>query len=183
MNLEKTGEMSMEKKNILGEMIKEAREKKGLSQRQLAKNMNIDNGEISRIEKGKRKQPSFYTLKKLYNELNIDIVELMKAAEYKEEAIKILTQYKDEEIREYPKEQWTEEDMHIHSLQQALTVDLNKVIKQFIKGELDEKQLKHYISRKTLIPADILFANEINKIYKKQIKELEKIKENKKEQN
>ena len=42
----------------LGEVIAEAREKKGLSQRQLAKEANINNSELSKIEAGIRKEPN-----------------------------------------------------------------------------------------------------------------------------
>ena len=48
---------------IVGEVIAEAREKAGLSQRQLAKKANINNSELSKIEAGIRKDPSPRVLK------------------------------------------------------------------------------------------------------------------------
>ena len=51
----------------LGQVIAEAREKKGLSQRQLAKIANINNSELSKIEAGIRKEPNPKTLRKISN--------------------------------------------------------------------------------------------------------------------
>ena len=49
----------MQEKKI-GELIAENREKKGLSQRQLAKAINISNAELSKIESGEREVPLLY---------------------------------------------------------------------------------------------------------------------------
>ena len=66
----------MLEKNI-GEVIAEAREKKGLSQRQLAKLANINNSELSKIESGIRKEPSPKILRKISNVLDVNYSDLM----------------------------------------------------------------------------------------------------------
>ena len=50
----------MAKKNIteLGKVISEARQKLGISQRELARQSNMDCAEVSRIESGKRIKPN-----------------------------------------------------------------------------------------------------------------------------
>ena len=66
----------MQEKTI-GEVIAEAREKKGLSQRQLAKIANINNSELSKIESGIRKEPSPKILRKISNVLDVNYNDLM----------------------------------------------------------------------------------------------------------
>lgn len=66
----------MQEKTI-GEVIAEAREKKGLSQRQLAKIANINNSELSKIESGIRKEPSPKILRKISNVLDVNYSDLM----------------------------------------------------------------------------------------------------------
>lgn len=65
----------LEKK--VGEVIAEAREKKGLSQRQLAKIAKINNSELSKIESGIRKEPSPKILRRISNVLDITYSDLM----------------------------------------------------------------------------------------------------------
>lgn len=66
----------MQEKTI-GKVIAEAREKKGLSQRQLAKIANINNSELSKIESGIRKEPSPKILRKISNVLDVNYNDLM----------------------------------------------------------------------------------------------------------
>lgn len=66
----------MQEKSI-GEIISEAREKKGLSQRQLAKLAKINNSELSKIESGIRKDPSPRILRKISNIIDVNYSELM----------------------------------------------------------------------------------------------------------
>ena len=66
----------------LGHFIKQLREKKELSQRQLSLYSGISNTEISRIENGERKQPSPDTLKALSPHLGVIVDDLMRAAGY-----------------------------------------------------------------------------------------------------
>ncbi len=66
----------MQDKSI-GEIIAEAREKAGLSQRSLSKVANVSNAEISKIESGERDVPNPKTLRKISKFININYNELM----------------------------------------------------------------------------------------------------------
>ena len=66
----------MQDKSI-GEIIAEAREKAGLSQRALSKIANVSNVEISKIESGERDVPNPKTLRKISKYININYNELM----------------------------------------------------------------------------------------------------------
>lgn len=72
------------KKNTteLGKTISEAREKVGISQRELARQANMDCAEVSRIEAGKRLKPNVLYLKGIAETLNLSMVDLMKLAGY-----------------------------------------------------------------------------------------------------
>ena len=74
----------MLKKNMteLGKTISEAREKFGISQRELARKSNMDCAEVSRIEAGKRLKPNVLYLKGIAETLNLSMVDLMKLAGY-----------------------------------------------------------------------------------------------------
>ncbi len=73
--------------NKLGELIKGKREKLGISQRELARQVNMDCAEVSRIEAGKRQKPNILYLKGISELLNISLVELMKLACYSDHEI------------------------------------------------------------------------------------------------
>ena len=66
----------------LGKYIYEAREKAGISQRQLAKLSKMDCAEVSRIEAGKRQKPDVLFLKGIAETLNLSLVKLMELAGY-----------------------------------------------------------------------------------------------------
>ena len=66
----------MQEKKI-GEIIAEAREKVGYSQRQLAKEANISNAELSKIESGEREIPNPKTLRKISKYINVNYNEMM----------------------------------------------------------------------------------------------------------
>lgn len=74
----------MTKKNTteLGKTISEAREKLGISQRELARKSNMDCAEVSRIEAGKRLKPNILYLKGIAETLGLSLVKLMKLAGY-----------------------------------------------------------------------------------------------------
>ena len=74
----------MAKKNTteLGKYISEAREKVGISQRELARKSNMDCAEVSRIESGKRQKPNILYLKGISETLGLSLVKLMKLAGY-----------------------------------------------------------------------------------------------------
>ena len=66
----------MQEKKI-GELIAEAREKKGLSQRQLAKIAKISNAELSKIDSGEREIPNPKTLRKISNIIDVNYNDMM----------------------------------------------------------------------------------------------------------
>lgn len=68
----------------LGKVIAEAREKVGISQRELSRRANMDCAEVSRIEAGKRLKPNVLYLKGIAETLNLSMVDLMKLAGYNE---------------------------------------------------------------------------------------------------
>ena len=71
----------------LASVVKEAREKIGISQRELSRITGIDNNTIAKIEKGERKKPNVLSLKKLSSVLNISLENLMELCEYNKEEI------------------------------------------------------------------------------------------------
>lgn len=76
--------------NNLAKIIKNARESKNISQRELARQTGIDNNTISQIEKGERKKPNSLSLQKLSQALDLDFGLLMLESGYKEEDINIV---------------------------------------------------------------------------------------------
>ena len=75
----------MEKtEKTLAEVITEARIKKGLSMRELARLSGMDHAEISRIEKGTRLKPNILFLRRLAINLELSLVDLLKTAGYSE---------------------------------------------------------------------------------------------------
>lgn len=71
----------------LASVVKEAREKLGISQRELSRRTGIDNNTVAKIEKGERKKPNVLSLRKLSSVLLIDYEELMKLCDYSKEDI------------------------------------------------------------------------------------------------
>lgn len=66
----------MQEKKI-GQIIAEAREKAGISQRQLAKIANISNAQLSKIESGELEVPNPKTLRKISKYINVNYNEMM----------------------------------------------------------------------------------------------------------
>jgi transcriptional regulator with XRE-family HTH domain len=64
----------------LGDTLKKVREAKGLSQKELAGLLDMPQPQYSRIESGKT-DPSFTTISKIANALNISLSELFRADE------------------------------------------------------------------------------------------------------
>ena len=71
-------------KTELSTTIIEARKKKGISQRELSRIVNMDCAELSRIEAGKRLKPNILYLKGLADALDLSLVELMTMSGYSE---------------------------------------------------------------------------------------------------
>lgn len=68
--------------NELGKVISQTREKLGISQRELARQANMDCAEVSRIEAGKRLKPNVLYLKGIAETLGLSLVKLMELAGY-----------------------------------------------------------------------------------------------------
>ena len=71
----------------LASVVKEAREKINISQRELSIITCIDNNTIAKIVKGERKKPNVLSLKKLSSVLNLSLEMLMELCEYSKEEI------------------------------------------------------------------------------------------------
>ena len=71
----------------LASVVKGAREKINISQRELSRITGIDNNTIAKIEKGERKKPNVLSLKKLSSVLNLSLEVLMELCEYSKEEI------------------------------------------------------------------------------------------------
>ena len=74
----------------LASIVKEAREKINISQRELSRITGIDNNTIAKIEKGERKKPNVLSLKKLSSVLNLSLEMLMELCEYSKEEIEAI---------------------------------------------------------------------------------------------
>ena len=64
----------------LGDYMREKRKERDWSQRDLAAASGISNAEISRLEAGKRKEPSIVVLEKIAKALNTPMSEVMEHA-------------------------------------------------------------------------------------------------------
>ena len=73
----------------LASVVKNAREKLGISQRELSRRTGIDNNTVAKIEKGERKKPNVLSLRKISFLLNLNLEELLKLAGYNEQDIEV----------------------------------------------------------------------------------------------
>lgn len=73
----------------LASIVKSAREKMGISQRELSRRTGIDNNTLAKIEKGERKKPNVLSLRKISYILNIKLEELLKLSGYNEQDIEV----------------------------------------------------------------------------------------------
>lgn len=116
----------------LGNYIKEAREEKGISQRELAKRINVDNALISKIEKGKVNKPNYLTLVKLCKELDLDLIDLLNLAKYEILDFEILSNI---ETYDNFEEAYSLKENYMNKNKE---IDANKVIKDYKNGKLNE---------------------------------------------
>jgi transcriptional regulator with XRE-family HTH domain len=61
----------------IGKMLKERRERLGLTREQLAKKTKVTTAYVSMLEAGKRKNPSLPVLRRLAKELGVPVTELL----------------------------------------------------------------------------------------------------------
>ena len=154
----------MLKKNSteLGKTISKARENVGISQRELARQANMDCAEVSRIESGKRLKPNVLYLKGIADTLNLSMVDLMKMAGYDDVEINWGRDFTDKRsIADYQKQIEIYEKFYFDVLE-----------------DIDERR-KNAFACKGII-ADIIDKIELAKIEKKEISNdeiLERLKE------
>ena len=72
---------------IFGDYIKNLRNEKALSQRELAEKAGLSNSEISRLESGERKKPSPVTLRAIAPILGVTYEDLINEAGYAKEVV------------------------------------------------------------------------------------------------
>lgn len=88
----------------LSETIKNARIKKGISQRELSRQTGIDNNTIAKIENGSRRKPNPLSLKKLAFVLNLELSELLVLSGYTKTDIDLILEKNLNEIVILPNE-------------------------------------------------------------------------------
>ena len=71
-----------DEKLILAVLVKEARLRKNISQRELSRRTGVDNNTLAKIERGIRKKPNLKSLKSISNELDIPFSKLLEACHY-----------------------------------------------------------------------------------------------------
>ena len=141
----------------LGKVITEAREKLGISQRELSRRANMDCAEVSRIESGKRLKPNVLYLKGIAETLNLSMVYLMKLAGYNDIEINWGQDFTDRRsIADYQRQIKSYEQFYFDSLQE--TEDRRKVdfsVKGGIADLIDKIELAK-IEKKEISNDEIL---------------------------
>ena len=159
--------------NTLASVVKEAREKINISQRELSRITGIDNNTIAKIEKGERKTPNVLSLKKLSSVLNLSLEMLMELCEYSKEEIEttVNNSYSSMVIKPENAPILVLDDI-VNQMQDEL------YIKMVIKELLDNCNLEEL---NTISELDNKEKNGVIKIIKKYIKNNEKDIKNQKE--
>ncbi len=146
----------------LGKVITEAREKLGISQRELSRRANMDCAEVSRIESGKRMKPNILYLKGIAETLNLSMVDLMKLAGYNDIDINWGQDFTDKRsTADYQRQIKSYEQFYFDSLQE---IEDRRKVDFSVKGGI----------------ADLIDKIELAKIEKKEISNdeiLERLKE------
>lgn len=157
----------------LASVVKEAREKINISQRELSRITGIDNNTIAKIEKGERKKPNVLSLKKLSSVLNLSLEVLMELCEYSKEEIEstVNNSYSSMVIRPENAPILVLDDI-VNQMQDEL------YIKMVIKELLENCNLEKL---STISELDKKEKNRVIKIIKKYIKSNEKDIKNQKE--
>lgn len=70
--------MAESSKNNIAKIVKQLREKTGLSQEKLARLSDVSNNTIINIEAGKQNNPTIETLKKIARALEVGVDDLIK---------------------------------------------------------------------------------------------------------
>ena len=143
----------------LASVISSARDKLGISQRELSRRTGIDNNTVAKIEKGERKKPNTLSLIKLSKELNIDLKLLLELSGYtKEDAIMFENLIKDN-------------PNNIISINKTTEKEVEELNEQIKKVEENIKSIKYSMKHHT-DPAFKNMSKEDIKFFDKQYKEL-----------
>jgi transcriptional regulator with XRE-family HTH domain len=81
--------------NEFGDFLKRLRIKRGLSLRELARRSEVSQSYLSLVERGKRGVPTPEQLLKIAPHLNVDYLELMRAAEYIKDDLELTAEEKE----------------------------------------------------------------------------------------
>ena len=150
----------------LASVVKEARDKLGISQRELSRMTGIDNNTLAKIEKGERKKPNVLSLQKLSVVLKLDIAKLMKLADYSDDAIQAIVN------NNYNSFAIHNENMPVIMLADIINDSKEQIlIRKILKELLDECDIKNMNIAKNLKE------NEVKKIMKQVEKTRKKIAE------
>lgn len=133
----------------LASVVKEAREKLGISQRELSRRTGIDNNTLAKIEKGERKKPNVLSLRKLALVLDLSLDELMKLANYNRSEFNIIS---NRILNNDKLDVNSTQRSMIHTFVNALKYDVcaRKIMVEFIK----KKEYRNYKDYKNLEPAE-----------------------------
>jgi transcriptional regulator with XRE-family HTH domain len=110
--------------SAIGELIKTLREQKGFSQRQLAYLAKINNTEVSRIEKGERKNPNPKALKKIARALGVDYLLLFKTCGYIDNPQNVIETKDPESQEDVDIEVWIKKGLSPEEINEALEIYL-----------------------------------------------------------
>lgn len=148
------------KDKTLASVIKDAREKLGISQRELSRRTGIDNNTLAKIEKGERKKPNVLSLRKLALILDLSLDELMKLANYDESEFNIIS---NKIINKENIDTSTIAGELINKFIDAFKYDVcaRKIMVEFIK----KKEFKNYKEYINLTPAEKKKVDEVFKGY------------------
>ncbi len=126
----------------LSNLIKNKRIEKGLSQRELAKKINVDNATISRIESGLINKISFDIVSKLSKELDIDFLTLFKSSKYTDEDLWEMANVGSKIYKEYFLLKYlNEEEIKKFSTVQnnMISIDIVKVLDAYKDNKIDKE--------------------------------------------
>ena len=139
-------------KKTLAQIIKENREKLGLTQRALATLADVDYTYIGKIETGERKKPSLEILSKLSKALNIDIIDILKGSSYTENEINGLI-YLSKKLNVEVMHELLKRNISPDIMEQCLSndgiqvyYDVSKVLNLYKKNKINEAQVLALIS-------------------------------------
>lgn len=155
----------------LNEIIKENREKKRISQRELARRINVDNAFISRIEKGIIKKPNIVILTKLSKELDINMYDILEKANYNEEEIKLYNIFNNISFFFDIEGEEKKNNVSIIDKNNNQIISIIKVLEEFKKNNLTLKEALGLLSIQLninileYIPQEEIEKNDLNNIF------------------